>query len=83
MKLGGWIAALLPLIAAVTASVFAQQLEPPALLIQFDNERNLAAKEHLLLTITTQGPGAGPSLLRLAQSTTNTDIGERTRGTQS
>jgi len=73
MKLGGWIAALCPLIAAVTAPVLAQQLELPALLVQFDNEHNLAAKEHLLLSVTTQGSSAGPSLLRLAQSTTNTD----------
>jgi HEAT repeat protein len=61
------------LIAAVTAPVLAQQSELPALLLQFDNEHDVAAKEHLLLRLTTQYPGAGASLLHLAQSTTNTD----------
>jgi hypothetical protein len=42
------------------------------LLARFDNEHDLAAKERLLGAIT-QGSGAGPALLRLAQATANTD----------
>ena len=62
------------LMTPLTPAVLAQQSGPAAtLLLRFDNEHNLAAKEHLLFTVTTHGPGAGPLLLRLAKSTTNTD----------
>lgn len=43
------------------------------LLVSFDDEHDLAAKERLLRTITGQGPGAGPALLKLARSTANID----------
>src|ERR1035438_5935868 len=55
-------------------SVLAQRSESTAsLLLRFDNEHDLSAKEHLLLTVTNKDAGAGPSLLRLAESTTNSD----------
>lgn len=58
----------------MTLRVFAQSSEPIAsLLLRFDNEHDLSAKERLLLIVTSQNSGAGPALLRLAQSTTNTD----------
>ena len=58
----------------MTSRVFAQSSEPIAsLLLRFDNEYDLSAKERLLLTMTGQDSGAGGALLRLAQSTTNTD----------
>jgi HEAT repeat protein len=66
--------AVLLLIMPLTPSVLAQWSEPIAtLLLRFDNEHELSRKEHLLLTVTDQDAGAGPALLRLAQSTTNTD----------
>jgi hypothetical protein len=43
------------------------------LLHRFDNEHDPASKEQLLLALTRQAPGAGPALLRLAQSTPNAD----------
>ena len=56
------------------AYLFAQRPEPTAsLLLRFDREHDLAAKERLLRTITNQDAEAGPALLRLAQSTPNTD----------
>jgi HEAT repeat protein len=73
MTLGRRFVKLLALIAALTAPALAQQSGISAVLFQFDNEHDLAAKENLLLSVTTQDPGAGPSLLRLAQSTTNRD----------
>jgi hypothetical protein len=42
-------------------------------LARFDNEHDLSRKERLLLSVTSQDAGAGPALLRLAQSTANTD----------
>ena len=43
------------------------------LLLRFDNEHDLSGKERLLLAVTSQAGVAGPALLRLAQTTTNTD----------
>jgi hypothetical protein len=55
-------------------SLLAQPSESTAsLLLRFDTEHNLSAKEHLLLTVTNQDAGAGPLLLRLAESTTSSD----------
>jgi hypothetical protein len=73
MKLHGRIATLFPLIVALTAPMIAQQSGLAALPLQFDNEVSLVAKERLLFSITSQHADAGPSLLRLAQSTANTD----------
>jgi HEAT repeat protein len=73
MKFRVRIAAVLALIAAATAPVLAQESALSAVLGKFDSEHNLAAKERLLLSVTTEGPSAGSSLLRLAKSTTNTD----------
>jgi len=62
------------LMTPLIPSVLAQRSESTAsLLRRFDNEHDLAAKEHLLLTVTNKDAGAGPSLLRLAESTTNAD----------
>jgi hypothetical protein len=62
------------LITLPTPSVFAQPAESTtSLLLRFDNEHDLSAKEHLLLTVTNKDAGAGRSLLRLAESTANTD----------
>ena len=62
------------LLAPLTPSVLAQRPESIAsLLLRFDNEHDLSGKEQLLLAVATQSAGAGPALLRLAQSTTNTD----------
>jgi HEAT repeat protein len=59
---------------ALAPAVLPQPSEPiAALLLRFDNEHDLAAKEQLLLKLTKQGKGAAPALLRLAQSTRNTD----------
>lgn len=57
------------------APITLAQPSPPlaGLLLQFDNERDYAAKERLLRTVTGQYAGSGPELLRLAQSTANTD----------
>jgi HEAT repeats len=44
-----------------------------SLLLRFDNEHDYAQKERLLRDITSQFPDSGPALLRLAQSTNNTD----------
>ena len=52
------------------ASLLAQSM--PGLLVRFDREHDLAAKERALLAIT-KDPAAGPALLRLARSTANTD----------
>jgi len=68
------VAALLLLITALPASPLAQEAQATAaLLMRFDNEHDLAAKEHLLLTVTNNDAGAGPALLRLAQSTANSE----------
>ncbi len=40
---------------------------------RFDNEHDLAAKERLLRTLTDHDSPVGPALLRLAESTTNSD----------
>ncbi len=67
------VAASLPMMFLVPFLV-AQQSEPVAsLLLHFDNEHDLAAKERLLLTVTDRDRSAGPALLQLAQSTTATD----------
>src|ERR1035438_10789461 len=51
-------------------SVLAQRSESTAsLLLRFDNEHDLSAKEHLLLTVTNKDAGAGPSLLRSEEHT--------------
>jgi hypothetical protein len=66
--------ALLLLTTLLESSIVAQNPEPTAsLLVRFDNEHNLAAKEGLLLAVTNRDAGAGPSLLRLAESTTSND----------
>jgi len=66
--------AVLLLITPLIPSVLAQRAESTAsLLLRFDNEHDLSGKEQLLLAVTSQDAGAGPGLLRLAQSTTNTD----------
>jgi hypothetical protein len=55
-------------------SILAQTPESTAsLLLRFDGEHDLAAKERLLLTLTNQDSEAAPALLRLAESTTNSD----------
>ena len=65
--------AVLLLMTPLIPPVLAQRSEAAAsLLRRFDNEHDLSAKEYLLL-IVTKDAGAGPSLLRLAQSTTNSD----------
>lgn len=65
---------MLLLMVSLAISVLAQPSESMAsLLLRFDNEHDLSRKEHLLLTVTRQDAGAGPMLLRLAQSTTNSD----------
>lgn len=70
MKLTGIFLCLLPL----ASSVIAQPSQPiESLLLRFDNEHDLASKERLLLILTGQYSGAGPALLRLAQSTANSD----------
>ena len=62
------------LMTPLTPCVLAQPSESTAnLLLRFDNEHDLSAKEHLLLTLTNRDAGAGPALLRLAESTTNSD----------
>lgn len=62
------------LMTPLTPSLLAQRSESTAsLLLRFDNEHDLSAKEYLLLTVTNKDAGAGPALLRLAQSTTNSD----------
>jgi hypothetical protein len=45
----------------------------PLLISQFHSTRDLEAKERLLNVITTDFPGAGPTLLQLAQTTTDVD----------
>jgi hypothetical protein len=74
VKLSNRVVAVLLVIVPVTPSIFAQRSESIASqLRRFDNEHDLARKEEWLFTLTGQGAGAGPALLRLAQSTTNTD----------
>jgi HEAT repeat protein len=74
VKLSSRVVAALLMIMPLALSVLAQRSEPIArLLIRFDNEHDLASKAQLLLTVTGLDAGAGPALLRLAQSTTNTD----------
>jgi len=66
------IAAVLLVTVSPAPYVIAQGAESiPALLLRFDNERDLAQKESLLLTLTNQNASAGPALLRLAKSTRN------------
>src|SRR5690348_16408459 len=66
--------AVLLLMTPLTPSVLAQRSESTArLLLRFDNEHDLSTKEYLLLTLTNKDAGAGPALLRLARSTTNSD----------
>jgi len=67
------VAALLQVIFLAPSDV-AQALESTAgLLLQFDGEHDLPAKERLLLTITAKDALAGPPLLKLAESTPNSD----------
>jgi hypothetical protein len=62
------------LMVPLLSPVYSQPSESTAsLLLRFDNEHDLSAKERLLLRVTTQDAGAGPSLLRLAETTPNTD----------
>lgn len=62
------------LMMLLLSPVYSQSSESIAnLLLRFDNEHELSAKERLLLRITSQDAGAGPSLLRLAETTPNTD----------
>ena len=68
MKCSGWLVAAL--VTSFTAPVQAQR----SLLIQFDAEHDLAAKEHLIGVITERYPHSAPASLRLAESTKNTDI---------
>src|ERR1039457_3770237 len=66
--------AVVLLMTPLASSVLAQRSESTAsLLVRFDNEHDLSAKEHLLLTVTNKDEGTGPSLLRLAESTTTPD----------
>ncbi len=64
-----------PLFVMLLASCAVAQ--PPksisSLLLRFDNEHDYAQKERLLLSLTTQHADSGRALLRLAQSTKNTD----------
>jgi len=70
----GRIIALFLMMTLLAQSALAQRSESTAsLLLRFDNEHDLAAKEHLLLTITNMDTDAGPLLLGLAESTTNLD----------
>ena len=74
MKLASRVVSLLVLAVLLVPFARAQLSEPIAsLLIRFDNQHDLAAKERLLIAITSQGLGAGPALLRLAKSTANSD----------
>ncbi len=59
--------------AAVLLLVAQQPQSTASLLGQFDNQHDLEVKERLLRTITEEDKGAGPGLLRLAESTANTD----------
>lgn len=66
--------ALVLLTMPLALSVLAQpQKSTSILLVRFDNEHDLAGKERLLRTLTNQDAGAGSALLRLAQSTKNSD----------
>jgi HEAT repeat protein len=74
VKLSRRTFAVLFLLGSLERSIVAQSSASTAsLLLRFDNEHDLAKKEHLLLTVTNQDANAGPALLRLAQATTNTD----------
>ena len=44
-----------------------------SLLLRLDSERDYAARERLLLRVTSQDAEAGPALLKLAQTTTHND----------
>ncbi len=61
------------LITALPLAMVQAQQPQAAQLERFDNEHDYPSKERLLRDITTQHPDAGPALLRLAQSTKNTD----------
>jgi hypothetical protein len=70
----GRTVAVFLLLTPLTPSFHAQPSESTArLLLRFDREHDLSAKERLLLALTNKDAGAGPSLLRLAESTTNSD----------
>lgn len=72
--LSGRTVAVFLLMGLLRSSVLAQPAESTAsLLLRLDNEHDLFAKERLLLAVTSKDAGAGPSLLRLAESTTNSD----------
>lgn len=66
--------AMLLLTAPLASLTLAQPTESIAsLLLRFDNEHGLTGKEQLLLAVTSRDTGAGSALLRLAQSTANSD----------
>jgi HEAT repeat protein len=72
--LSGRTVAVFLLMVPLTPSLLAQQSESTAsLLLQFDNQHDLAVKERLLRTLTGDDKAAGPALLQLAESTANTD----------
>lgn len=72
--LSGRIVAVFLLIAPLRSPVLAQPAESTAsLLLRLDNEHDLSAKERLVLAVTKKDAGAGPSLLRLAESTRHSD----------
>lgn len=73
MSSGRTVAVLL-LMMGLSSSVLPQPSGSTAsLLLRFENEHDRSAKEHLLLALTNADPGAGPALLRLAESTTDSD----------
>ena len=74
MVLSGFKVAVFLLIGPLMPFILAQTPASTAsLLLQFDNQHELAVKERLLRTLTTEDKGAGPALLQLAESTTNSD----------
>jgi HEAT repeat protein len=67
------VVALLQVLLLAPPNVAQPLISTAGLLLQFDNEHDLSAKERLLHTITAKGAVAGPSLLNLAESTQNSD----------
>jgi len=63
----------LALAIVLAACGYAQTAPLTVLLQQFDEEHDLARKERLMGAVTSQYPGAGPALVRLAQATANVD----------
>src|ERR1022692_2748146 len=57
------LVAVVLLMTPLAPSVLAQRSESTAsLLLRFDNEHDLSAKEHLLLTVTNKDAGAGSTI---------------------